>query len=146
MEEVYSLPDTNLREVSVAVGKDKIEIAVESSRRSAKCPYCGKSSDKVHSRYHRVLQDVPMQGKRVKIVLANWKFFCANKKCVRTTFAEAFHFYRPKATRTDRLQEMILKTALAQSSIAASRYLKKHIAGVSKSAICSLLKKTKKLS
>jgi transposase len=144
MEELYSLPDKNLREVSAAVRKDGIEIEAESKRRSAKCPYCGKVSDKVHSRYLRVLKDLPIQGKKVKLIINNRKFFCTNRKCARTTFAETYDFYRAKATKTNRLQEAILEIALGQSSIGASRYLKKHITEVSKSTICNLLKKTKK--
>jgi transposase len=143
MEELYSLPDGNLREVSVDIRKDGIEITVESERQGARCPYCGKISEKTHSRYRRVLNDLPIQGKKVKIILNNRKFFCENNKCAQTTFAETFDFYRPKATKTDRLQEAILEIALGQSSIAASRYLKKHIAEVGKSTICNLLKKTK---
>jgi transposase len=143
MDELYTLPDSNLREVLVDIRKDGIEITVESRRRGARCPYCGKISEKTHSRYQRVLNDLPIQGKKVKIILNNRKFFCANKKCARTTFAETFNFYHPKATKTDRLQEAILEIALGQSSIAASRYLKKHVAEVGKSTICILLKKTK---
>jgi transposase len=137
MEEMYSLPDKNLREVSVNVRKDEIEIAVESKRQSARCPYCGKSSERVHSRYRRVLNDLPIQEKKVKIIITN-------RKCVRKTFAETFNFYHPKATKTDRLQETILEISLGQSSIAASRYLKKHVTEVGKSTICGLLKKMKK--
>jgi transposase len=50
MEELYSLPDGNLREVSVDIRKDGIEITVESERQGARCPYCGKISEKTHSR------------------------------------------------------------------------------------------------
>jgi transposase/predicted transcriptional regulator len=143
---LYSLLDKNLREISVDIRKNGIEIAVESKRQRAKCPYCGKISDKIHSRYLRVLKDLPIQGKKVTIIVNNRKFFCTNQKCTRRTFAETFDFYRPRATKTDRLQETILETSLSQSSISASRYLKKYIAEVSKSTICNLLKKNEKIT
>jgi transposase len=144
MEELLTLPDKHLREVAITTQKTVITIEVESTRSGAKCPYCGRRSEKIHSHYQRVLNDLPIQGKKVKLVLNNRKFFCENKKCSHKTFAEPFGFYRPKATKTNRLQDMILEISISQSSIAASMYLRKHVAQVGKSTICNLLKKTKK--
>jgi transposase len=144
MEELLTLPDKHLREVAVTTRKTVITIEVESTRSSVKCPYCGRKSEKVHSHYQRVLSDLPLQSKKVKLVLNNKKFFCENQKCSHKTFAEPFDFYHPKATKTDRLQNMILEIAISQSSIAASAYLQKHVVQVGKSTICNLLKKTKK--
>ena len=82
-----------------------------------------------------------MQGKKVKILLEQKKYFCKNEGCVNKTFAERFSFFGPKATKTKRLQKEILRVALTQSSIAASRYLRSSVADVGKSTICNLLKK-----
>jgi transposase len=144
MEELLTLPDKHLREVAVTTQKGVIAIEVESTRSGTKCPYCGRRSEKVHSHYQRILNDLPIQGKKVKLILNNRKFFCENQKCSHKTFAEPFDFYRAKATKTDRLQNMILEIAISQSSMAASAYLQKHVVQVGKSTICNLLKKTKK--
>jgi transposase len=144
MEELLTLPDKHLQEIVVTTEKNVITIEVESTRSGAKCPYCGKRSEKVHSHYQRILNDLPIQGKKVKLALNNRKFFCENEKCSHKTFAEPFDFYRPKATKTNRLQDMILEISVSQSSIAASKYLQKHVTQVGKSTICNLLKKTKK--
>jgi hypothetical protein len=39
------------------------------------------------------------------------------------------------------LQEEIMRTAMTQSSVSASRYLRKHVADVGKSTICNMIKK-----
>ena len=87
------------------------------------------------------MKDLPIQGKKVKILIEQKKYFCANKICPKKTFAERFDFYDPKATTTKRLQKEILRVAMAQSSVAASRYLRTSVADVSKSTICNMLKK-----
>ena len=74
---------------------------------------------------------------------SNKKFFCKNKDCEHKTFAETFSFFESKATKTNRLQDEILRVSLAQSSLSAERYLRNSVADVGKSTICNLLKKTR---
>ena len=143
MDEIIALPDKRLRCVSHEEAAGIIIIHAESAGREAKCPYCGEVSVRVHSRYQRKLQDLPIQGKKVRLVIENKKYFCGNKDCGHRTFAESFAFFEPKATKTKRLQEEILRVSLTQSSISAARYLSNSVADVSKSTICGLLKKTR---
>jgi len=137
------LPDKNLRYVSHEINDTSIIINVKSVSKQVKCLYCGKMSKKIHSLYNRTVQDLPIQGKKTKIVIRNKKYFCFNKDCGHKTFAESFSFFEPKATKTNRLQEEILRVSLTQSSISASKYLCNSVADVSKSTICNLLKKTR---
>lgn len=64
-----------------------------------------------------------------------------SKDCETKTFAETFDFIKPKAKKTNRLEEEIINISNNTSSIAASKVLKKNIADVSKSTICNILKK-----
>jgi transposase len=137
------LPDERLRYISHKNEKSVIMICVESVDREAICPYCGEVSDKVHSHYTRKLQDLPIQGKKVKLLIDNKKYFCNNRDCCHKTFAESFSFFEPKATKTKRLQEEILRVSLRQSSLSAEKYLRGSVADVGKSTICNLLKKTR---
>lgn len=73
--------------------------------------------------------------------MAQKKYFYKNESCDRTTFAESFGFYEPKATKTKRLQEEIMRVAVTQSSLSAAKYLRTHVADVGKSTICNMLKK-----
>jgi transposase len=143
MENIISLPDKSLKQTLVENKKNSIIIHAESIRSTGRCPYCGKLSKRVHSHYKRVLYDLPIQGKKTIIILNNRKYFCENEKCNHKTFAEKFTFYKPKATKTNRLLDEIVEVSLMQSSISASNYLKKNVVAVGKSTICNLLKKTK---
>lgn len=141
MEELIRLLDNDLQYEGYEIRGEELFISVSSGRKVAICPYCKHPSGQVHSRKQRTLKDLPIQGKKVKILLEQRKCFCINELCGKTTFAERFNFYEPKATKTNRLQEEILRVAMTQSSLAASRYLRKSVADVGKSTICNLLKK-----
>ena len=138
---LITLPDENLRYISHERVGDRIVIHVESTRTEAVCPYCGTVSGKIHSLYERTIHDLPLQGNKTCLRMKNRKYFCVNVECGHKTFAEPFSFYEPKTYRTKRLQEEILRVALTQSSISASRYLRSSVVDIGKSAICEMLKK-----
>ena len=46
---------------------DKLIITARSASTTAACPACGAISASVHSRYQRVLSDLPCQGRAVQI-------------------------------------------------------------------------------
>lgn len=141
MEELIKLLDEELEYVSHEIKGSEVHIEVKSGREAAKCPYCGQTSRQVHSCVSRRLKDLPIQGKKVILCLKQRKYFCKNEGCKYKTFAERFNFFAPKATKTQRLQQEIMRVSLAQSSVAASRYLRASVADVGKSTICNLLKK-----
>lgn len=141
MEELMKLLDNELHYEKQELQDGYILIYISSERKIAHCPYCGSASEKVHSKTTRTLQDLPIQGKKVKLILENRKYFCKNADCNHKTFAERFEFFEPKASKTKRLQAEILRVSLTQSSVAASRYLRSSVADVGKSTICTLLKK-----
>jgi len=141
MEEIVKLLDKNLECVRYEVKDDRIVIWVKSSKKGAACPYCGTPSTRVHSIYERTLQDLPIQGKKVTIVLICRKMFCDNENCSKKRFAETFEFVNPKGKMTKRLEEEIVKISMNMSSIQASRLIRENIADIGKSSICNLLKK-----
>jgi transposase len=120
---------------------DTIFIRVQSIRKQVICPFCGQPSSKTHSRYDKSFQDLPMQNKKVIIILSNRKMFCLNPDCNHTTFAETFDFLPAKAKKTKRLEDKIINIAMNVSSLTASAILKTNVAKVGKSTICNLLKK-----
>jgi transposase len=144
MEELIVLLDKNLNYEGYEVHGEELFIYVSSLREIADCPYCGQPSTHVHSHKVRTLKDLPIQGRKVKILLDQRKYFCKNKSCAKKTFAERFAFFEPSATTTNRLREEILRVALTQSSVAAARYLRNSVVKVGKSTICNMLKKGRK--
>jgi transposase len=141
MDDLVKLLCKDFKYVAHKIDGDKLYIDVKSRRREAQCPYCGRTSRNVHSRYERRFRDLPMQGKKVEIVLDNRKYFCKNPKCDHKTFAESFDCLPHKGKRSRRLTEAIIELSLNVSSITAAATLKKGTADVGKSTICNLLKK-----
>ncbi|WP_109745177.1 transposase family protein [Arcicella aurantiaca] len=67
-----------------------INLNVVSSQVSSQCPICRESSSKIHSRYLRIIGDLPISGKITTVHLQVRKFFCENTNCVRKIFSERF--------------------------------------------------------
>jgi len=141
MKYIVKMLDENVTYLEHQIIGDYIVVLVESSREEAVCPNCGKPSSRVHSTYERSFQDLPIQGKKVYVNIINRKYFCENRDCPNTTFAESFGCLKPKAKKSERLINEIMKISVEVSSVAASKMLKDGIADVSKSTICDMLKK-----
>jgi transposase len=67
MDEFIKLLDKNLEYLNHKIIDDTIYIYVASIRKEVSCPFCGHMSLKTHSTYERSFQDLPIQGKKVKI-------------------------------------------------------------------------------
>ena len=143
MDEFIIDLDKNLKYLKHEVIGGTIYLHVFSIWKELKCPYCGEASSRVHSRYTRSFQDLPIQEKKLIVVINNKKMFCDNPKCGKTTFAEAFEFLPPKGKKSKRLLDKITDISLNVSSVMASSLLRDGIADVGKSTICNMLKKTK---
>lgn len=141
MDEFIKVLDKNLAYVDHNVVGDTIFINVISTREYVICPYCQTRSVKVHSYYKRSFQDLPMQSKKVMIILNNRKMLCPNPDCNHKTFAESFDFLPYKAKKTSRLEKEIINISQNVSSLAATQILNIRVAKVGKSTICNLLKK-----
>jgi transposase len=102
-----------------------ITLVANTSSRVARCPVCGKQSGRIHSRYTRTLSDLPWQGVPVTVCLHVRRFFCDERSCNRTIFAErlpglAAHYGR----RTERLDGWFREISFALGGEAGSRLLK----------------------
>src|SRR5579859_273134 len=77
------------------------------------CPGCGASSGRIHSRYQRRLTDLPLAGRRVRLVVVARRFRCVTVMCGRRIFTERFDdgALAPWARRTARL-DLVLGLAL----------------------------------
>lgn len=117
MDEIIKLLDKNLEYINHALKNDTIFIDIKSCNDEPICPYCMQISKKTHSTYIRTIQDLPIQDKKVVLVLHNKKIFCQNTNCSRITFAETFDFYNSKAKKTKRLEEYIFTNSLNLSTI-----------------------------
>lgn len=141
MDEFIKMLDENLDYLGHEIVGDTVIFHVASNRKEVPCPYCGTMSNKKHSTYERSFEDLPVMGKKCKIVINNRRMFCLNPDCGHTTFAETFDFISPKGKKTKRLLDKIVDVSLNTSSTAAAAILRDGIVDVGKSTICNLLKK-----
>ena len=65
-----------------------IEVELRAHQLFSLCPGCGRRSSRVHSRYWRVIADLPWEGIPVSILLQARKFFCGDDRCSRRIFTE----------------------------------------------------------
>ena len=141
MEVLVKTIDPNFEYQRHEADDNVLRIFVRSKREEATCPYCGTLSNRVHSTYNRKFRDLPIQGKKVEVIIDNRKYFCDNPTCAHKTFAETYECLPKMGRRSNRLTEAIVNTAINVSSITASKTLKHGTANVGKSTICRLLKK-----
>ncbi|WP_244151192.1 transposase family protein [Parageobacillus thermantarcticus] len=63
---------------------------VKSIRESSPCPACHHVSSRPHSRYTRIIQDLPIAGQPVSLLLISRKWFCDSPlvyRAIRITFS-----------------------------------------------------------
>src|SRR5215210_2490444 len=119
------LPDPKtLNLVCVRADANAITITARTVSREARCPVCAKRSARVHSRYTRTLSDLPWQGIPVTLHLHVRRFFCDERTCHRTIFAERLSgVVRHYARRTQRLDKWFTRLSFALGGEAGSRLL-----------------------
>nr|CAD6617425.1 transposase [Rhizobium sp. Khangiran2] len=109
---------------SVHQTPDAIVIAANGQCRDCRCPHCGTASRRVHSRYPRMIADLPCAGRRIELHLNVRRFVCSAAHCRQKIFAERFgdDVIRPMARRTARLDCLVRHLALALGGRPAARF------------------------
>ena len=141
MDEFIKLLDPAYELIQYRIKEDKVIFHIASTITELECPFCGRKTSKVHSIYEREIQDLPMQGKKVILLVDTRKMRCMNPDCSHKTFSEKHPFVTAKSKKTNRLIQNILYTSSQLSSLNASKLLKSENITVCKSSICDLLKK-----
>lgn len=121
------LPDpSQLHLLSLYAEADGIVLTACTSADQAHCPVCERPSRRVHSRYTRLVQDLPWLGLPVRVRLQTRRFFCDYADCERQIFTERLPgVVTPYARRTDRLSEWVTHVAFALGGEAGARLLRK---------------------
>jgi transposase len=143
IEEMIEELDRGLEYESHEIHEKRIIIRVKTKEREKKCPYCGEKSEKVYSKYKRIVQNLPIQGKTVLIEIDSKKMFCKNPECKKKTFVEVIECVEPKRRQTKRLEEKTLEISKHTSSITAAEILRGMGIKIGKSSICEQLKKNR---
>jgi transposase len=113
--------------VSAASDDAGVLITVRSVSQTSACPGCGTNAPRVHSRYGRVLADLPMAGRSVRWVVVARRFHCDAPICRRRIFAERFSqdVVEPWARRTARLDHIVHHLGLALGGRPAASFARR---------------------
>jgi transposase len=88
----HLLPDNSrLRLDCIEQDDSAIQIVASVLGDAATCPACRKASRSIHSRYIRVLRDLPWQGAAVRLSLNTRRFYCRSAECRKKIFTERLH-------------------------------------------------------
>ena len=141
MQEFVSALNENYRLDGCRIKDQTVILKISSKYEELTCPYCNVVSKRVHSTYEREVQDLPMQDKKVILLVKTRKMFCDNAQCSKKTFSERHAFVGSKGKKTIRLEKRIILESIQLSSVNASSILKSENIDVCKSSVCVLLKK-----
>lgn len=88
----------------------------------AKCPGCGNESRRIHSRYLRMMQDLPFIGAGVRLELEVRRFVCSDSSCRQSIFAEPMsEIAEPYSRMTTRLRQVLRQLGGELGGMAAKR-------------------------
>lgn len=110
MDEFIKLLDPAYELIQYRIKENKVIFHIASTITELECPFCGSKTSKVHSIYQREIQDLPMQGKKVILLVDTRKMRCMNPDCSHKTFSEKHPFVTAKSKKTNRLIQNILYT------------------------------------
>jgi len=137
----FLLPPS-LHVAALLLGDDGVTIRAVSEATDVRCPICGEPSDRVHSRYERMLGDLPWARFAVRFHLQVRRFFCDNPACPREIFAERLAgIAEVFAHRTDRQRDRLTDLALALGGEEGARLAAKHGMPVSPDTLLRLIRR-----
>jgi transposase len=137
------LPDTSCLKLKSVEHQDsgRVLITAAAFSSAAYCPACQCVSHSLHSRYSRVLRDLPWQGSTVVLRLDVRRFRCRVRDCSRVTFTEALPLVSPKYGRqTSRLSETIRLIGYVLGGEAGARLAERLGMGTSPDTVLRRLK------
>ena len=110
---------------------------------SSSCPDCAAASDRVHSRYSRRLSDLPLGGRRVRLIVVARRFRCDVSSCPRAIFTERFgrDILAPWARRTARLDSIVHCLGLALGGRPAANFARRLMMPVSNDTLLRVVRR-----
>jgi transposase len=109
---------------SAVFDNDGMLITVRHASKISACPTCGRISERVRSRYHRRLLDLPVAGRPVRLIVVARRFRCDAVLCGQRIFTERFDkdVLAPWARRTARLEQIVYHLGLALGGRPAANF------------------------
>ena len=121
------LPDPeNLQIETIEIDDEHsvILLNLRTNQTTNRCPLCQAASDHIHSRYKRILADLPWADWSVRLEVQVRRFLCHTASCPRWIFTERMpHVAAPWARRTTRLAAVQREVGLAVGASMGSRLM-----------------------
>jgi transposase len=142
VSQLLSLPADVVVE-ELLLEKQVLTLVLASTQPTRCCPVCSQPSSRIHSRYMRILADLPCQGRLVRLQIEVRRFRCVEPTCRRATFAEQFSgLAAAYARRTSRQAEALCEVAFALGGRAGAPLAKKLSLPTSRHTLLRLLRRT----
>src|SRR6266536_2415739 len=129
---LFLLPE-NIAVEAVYPTKSRLTLQISCTLKSASCPLCQQSSERIHGKYGRTVADVPCAGRLVTLALTVRKFVCSTKACPRRIFTERLpDLVQSYARMTNRLSEVLQTLGFATCGELGERLVPKlgmHVSG-----------------
>jgi len=144
----FILPaNVKLKAVNMIFTEGHLYLNVSACQTGSKCPLCKKTSYRVHSKYTRMLADLPVTGHQSRMDLIARRFFCDNPKCKRKIFTERFRVeIIPYKRRLCRTIELLRRIALELGGNTGSKICRYMGMPVSPSTLLRLIKQLEIIS
>ncbi|SEF11113.1 Transposase [Rhizobiales bacterium GAS191] len=120
-----------------------IGITIRHMSKASRCPGCGASSERIHSRYRRHLTDLPLAGQQVRLVVVARRFRCNALLCGRRIFTERFDdgVVAPWARRTARLDYLVHHLGLVLGGRPAASFAQRLMLPVSNDTLIRVVRR-----
>ncbi|HZC05621.1 MAG TPA: ISL3 family transposase [Ktedonobacterales bacterium] len=134
-----------LRLDTLTIAADQITVDLSSTARTTRCPDCQRRSHRAHSRFIRVLADLPLGELPVYVRLHARRFRCLNPACPRQTFRERLPDLAPRyQRRTPALRRHLEAVSFALGGQAGRRLtqrLRLSAHGISRNSLLRLIRR-----
>ena len=123
--------------------KAPIHVLIATTSPRTRCPHCGRYANRVHSRYHRTLRDLPCAGRALVAHLQVRRFRCTSPRCTTKLFCERLgELAEPYAHRTRRLNTSLAAIGMTDGGRAGSRLAAKLGLPASRMTLLRLVRST----
>lgn len=132
---------------SAAEEEGMMVVSPRSAAERRQCPLCCRFSGRVHSRYVRIIADLPCAGRKVRLRLTARRFLCEVTFCRRRIFAERFEdgVVSERSRRTSRLECLVHHLGLALGGRPAAGFAKRLMVPVSNDMLLRVVRRRAKL-
>jgi len=118
-----------------------LHVEMHTTRRTARCPHCGRRSGRVHESSSRTLKDLPWCGTTLVLHLQVRRFVCVQSRCPQRTFTERLPtLVAPHARRTIRLTTHLQRTGFDLGGVPGVRHLAAEGVPVSRRTLLRLVR------